>query len=147
MSRTMKLAENRHCGSGMIWTQVKGACDLKMIGKLPFSIFAYFSPISAIFRQRHVAYGVLRFSQLRGLIQHIAFNGMVAFALFSIRSICPRKTRQRLRRHRRQLCTRARKKRKPVMDFLLAYLRQNMSSIWLGTESTIRSTRCWGNAP
>ena len=41
----------------------------------------------------------------------------------------------------------SKKKRKPVMDFLLAYLRQNMSSIWLGTESTIRSTRCWGNAP
>lgn len=63
--------------------QVKATCDLKMIEKLPFSIFANFSAISAIFPQRHVAYGVLSFSQLRGLIQHIAFNGMVAFALIS----------------------------------------------------------------
>jgi hypothetical protein len=89
----------------------------------------------------------LDFPSCQGSIQCSAIYGMVAFALFSIRSICARKTRQRLRRHQRQLCTRARKKRKPVMDFPWAYLRQNMSSISLGTESTIRSTICWGNAP
>jgi len=66
MSRTLKLAENRHCGSGMIWIQVKETCDLKMIGKLPCLIFDDFWPISANSHQRDVAYGVLRFSQLPG---------------------------------------------------------------------------------
>lgn len=91
MSRTLKIAENRHYSSEVIWIQVTGSRDLKMIGKLPCLIFGNFLPISANSHQRHVAYGVLRFSQLPGLNQCPVLYGMVAFVRISKRTLPARK--------------------------------------------------------